>query len=524
VLDDANLTGTVSHLPIRELNVSKAVARAAVERLQPGDLAAVVFSNDSNKGQTFTSDRSKLLRAIDALTIGPDYNGFKIKGGPSANVRTDQASFDCQPMWFGTDALRAAVEALASVPHRRKSVFFISVGPDTPILGPVPMTDKRLQCIAKAQSNTLEVLKMAQRANVNVYSVDPGGLDGFKPGRDSLPYLVSMSENTGGRPIVNTNDEVGHLAAIMDDMRAYYLLGYELSDRKSDGRFHRVEVKVNRPGVEVHSRNMRYDAVPDKPGAAVPVSPTDSAVGEFLPKDDLRIEAALAPFVTSERATSVQVALTVRAPSDVSFGSRDQADVLIRAFTPDGRSVGQVHETLPVTVDAGSSFDVSSRIELKPGRYSLRIAVTSKTAGRTGSVYSDVIVPDFSKEPLTLSGVILTSSSGSSLRGDVLLTLVPTTTRSFVPDDQICAFVRAYQGGSSTLAPMSMHVRIVDEHNAAVVERTEAVPAQAFTRDRAADYWMRLPLSSLKTGEYWLSIVATAGKATAKRDVRFSVK
>jgi hypothetical protein len=427
-------------------------------------------------------------------------------------------------MWLSTDGLRAAVEALSSVPHRRKSVFFISVGPDTPILGPVAPADRRSQCIAKAQNNTLEVLKMAQRANVNVYSIDPGGLraGGWSPGPDSQPYLVGMAENTGGRAIVDTNDEVGHLAAVMDDMRAYYLLGYELVDRKSDGRFHRVEVKVNRPGVEVHSRGMRYDAVPDKPRAAATATPAESAVGEFLPKDDLRVEAAVAPFVTSEHATTVQIALTVRAPA-ANLGSRDQADLLIRAFTPDGRAIGTVHQTMPVTVDAGSGFELASRIDLKPGRYSLRIAVTSQAASRTGSVYTDVTVPDFSKEPVALSGVVMTTSSGSSLRGDAFLTLAPTTTRAFSVDDRIQTFLRVYQGGSSPPAPVAMTLRIVDEHNAAVVDRAETLPPGTFAQNRQADYSYRLPLSTLKPGEYWLSIEAAIGKRTARRDVRFSV-
>jgi VWFA-related protein len=525
VLDDANLTGSPKYIPISEVNVSKTVAKAAIERLQPGDVAAIIFSNDSAKGQSFTSDRSKLLRAIDTLTVGPNYNGVPSKGGAGSNSRTTQAEYDCRPMWLATDALRSAVEALSGVPHRRTSVLFISVGPDTPILGTVEPGEPRLQCVAKAQGNTLEVLKMAQRANVNVYTVDPSGLSPpWVPGGDSVKYLVGMAENTGGRAIVDTNDEVGHLAAVMDDMRAYYLLGYELTDRKSDGRFHRVEVKVNRPGVEVHSRSTRYDPLPDKPSADATATPSESAVGGFLPKDDLRVEAAVAPFVTGAQATTVQVALTVRAPVASPLGPRDQADLLIRAFTPDGRAMGTTHETVPVVVDAGSTFEVASRIDLKPGRYSLRIAVTSKTAGRTGSVYTDVVVPDFAKDPLSLSGVVMTESAGSSLRGDALAALTPTTTRVLDQSDRMQAFLRVYQGGTAAISPVAVKVRIVDEKNTAVVDRTDTLPATVFSSGRQADYSYRLPLSTLKAGQYWLSIQAAIGKQSVRRDVRFSVR
>jgi hypothetical protein len=69
-----------------------------------------------------------------------------------------------------------------------------------------------------------------------------------------------------------------------------------------------------------------------------------------------------------------------------------------------------------------------------------------------------------------------------------------------------------------------MKIRIVDEHNAAVVNRVESLPATAFTRERQADFSVRLPLSSLKPGEYWLAIEATRGSVTARRDVRFTVR
>jgi hypothetical protein len=139
-------------------------------------------------------------------------------------------------------------------------------------------------------------------------------------------------------------------------------------------------------------------------------------------------------------------------------------------------------------------------------------------------VYIDVLVPDFASEPLSLSGVVLTESSGSSLRGDALTTLVPTARRVFATDERMQAVLRVYQGGSAAASPVAMKVRIVDEHDGAVFNRTETFPVTAFSRDRQADYSLRLPLSSLKPGEYWLSIEATAAKRTVRRDVRFTVQ
>ncbi len=51
-------------------------------------------------------------------------------------------------------------------------------------------------------------------------------------------------------------------------------------------------------------------------------------------------------------------------------------------------------------------FELLSRLDLKPGRYELRIAASSHAANAVGSVFVDVDVPDFTKGPLALSGIL----------------------------------------------------------------------------------------------------------------------
>jgi VWFA-related protein len=510
-------------MDVYRLDTLRKVAHRAIDLLGDGDLAAVVFANDNFKGQTFTSDRSKLIRSVDSVTFGPAY--YKDDLFPVAT--------DCQPLWFTTGALRASVEALASAPHGRKTVLYVTIGLDMPILGkPRPAYQN---CASKAQDDVLEIFRMAQLSNVNVYSVDPSGLRAVltDDDRQRHEFLREVAENTGGRAVIDTNDDVGHVAAIFEEVRSYYLLAYELTDRKGDGKFHRVEVKVDRPGVEVLTRKMRYDAVPPASVAKVESSPTATAVSDFLPKGDIFAEAAVAPFASRDGAT-VLVSVAGRLPAVSGPLSQDHIDLLIRAFTPDGRAAGSHQELVAVTLSppasaapapptVGPGFELASRIDAKPGRYSLRIGLRSAGTDKTGSVYADVVVPDFAKEPLSMSGMVLSESTGS-LRGDALAALTPTTTREFDAPDRMQAFLRVYQGGTVALSPVSLRVRIVDEHDAAVIDRPESLPATAFSHDRQVDYSFKLPLSTLKAGEYWLSIEAAIGKRTVKRDVRFRIR
>src|SRR5688572_22494399 len=66
--------------------------------------------------------------------------------------------------------------------------------------------------------------------------------------------LRALAEDTGGVAIVNTNDIRGRLKEMMTVTSAYYLLGYTPANAALDGRFHRIEVKIDRPGVRVHAR------------------------------------------------------------------------------------------------------------------------------------------------------------------------------------------------------------------------------------------------------------------------------
>jgi hypothetical protein len=60
-------------------------------------------------------------------------------------------------------------------------------------------------------------------------------------------FLFNVSASTGGTPIVNRSDYENAIAEVFRENSAYYLLGYEPTTA-SDGKFHGIEVKVNRPG------------------------------------------------------------------------------------------------------------------------------------------------------------------------------------------------------------------------------------------------------------------------------------
>ena len=110
-----------------------------------------------------------------------------------------------------------------------------------------------------------ETYRQAQRANVNVYTVSPAGVGGMEQyiqsqrwqGKYVPPYetpanyfdfLVGVAENTGGRAFPDRNEFGTALTSIFQENSSYYLLGYQPPNPALDGKYRRVEVKVNRPG------------------------------------------------------------------------------------------------------------------------------------------------------------------------------------------------------------------------------------------------------------------------------------
>ena len=112
-----------------------------------------------------------------------------------------------------------------------------------------------------------ELTLSANRANASLYTIDPRGLQGvvdlgsfadqsewrtyIQKTTSSLRYLA---EATGGFPIVNTNDFVGELKKIDAETSDYYVLGFYSSNPDPMKRTRTLEVKVDRPDVDVASR------------------------------------------------------------------------------------------------------------------------------------------------------------------------------------------------------------------------------------------------------------------------------
>ncbi|MDH3744403.1 MAG: VWA domain-containing protein [Acidobacteriota bacterium] len=218
-------------------------------------------------------ERRDILKAID-----------NAESSTNVLLRTRQhASSIMNDLRFTLDAMREMIFSLSGLPGR-KALLYASDG-----LPMVPARDlfftirQKFQDMSAALESqqfdaTRQFQTLANQANsagVTFYTIDASGLqsltagdaenarassvDGGGPLADStnLANLQSsirfIAERTGGTAIVNANDIRRGLSRVEGDFKNYYSLGYS-PIRDSDGRFHKVEVKTVRKGLEVRHR------------------------------------------------------------------------------------------------------------------------------------------------------------------------------------------------------------------------------------------------------------------------------
>ena len=213
------------------------------------------------------------------------------------------------------------------------------------------------------------------------------------------------------------------------------------------------------------------------------------------------------------------------APSNVQSGSK-KVELAATAIDMDSKPLGTQRQTLEISArpERRTQPDLHSHLALPPGRYMVRLAAESE--GRTGSVFVDVEVPDFTKDPLSLSGLVLQLNPAVPVFDKAIASLIPvapTTVREFSTADDVSVYLRVYQGGKGRVVPVRMLASVTSEGNNVTSNQDAVIELGDFGDARSADYRVTLPLVNLSPGEYLLEVEAQSGARRLKRSARFTV-
>jgi VWFA-related protein len=295
VLDDIQVSFTAGRMA-----TVKSVARRAVERLGPADLAAVMTTSGRLRSQTeFTTDKSRLIAAIERFVPQREHELPAIADSlPSPSGANPQAQrigdLRTRSVMAG---LSVAARALATIPNRRKGVLLIGQG--------FPATLKDIK-IGASYESIREFILTAQRSNVAVYTVDPCGLElNAECNRESRQSLQTLAETTGGFAVINTNRPEAGVDRMLSENGTYYLVGYYSPAPPNDRKHHRITVRTRVADVEIRARE-GYDS-PGKAATALAATPLEVLTRSAIQTRGLtmRVVAIPAPLSTEPSAAVI---------------------------------------------------------------------------------------------------------------------------------------------------------------------------------------------------------------------------
>jgi VWFA-related protein len=201
--------------------------------------------------------------------------------------------------------------------------------------------------------------------------------------------LMEVSDRTGGRAFINTNDLTGAVRSAFDDSRTTYTLGFYPEEPRFDGKSHRLQVKVvGRPDVSLTYRRGYVDAR----GTGDLKSLLQDAVWSPLDGSGIALTARMDP---GKAGYDLSVTIGPEGLSLEPEGQRWKATihiVLVQNDDQGGRydywdqplDLALRQDTYRKLLRKGLSF--SQRVALNPKATSLRVIVLDEGSGNLGSL------------------------------------------------------------------------------------------------------------------------------------------
>ena len=580
VLDDA--WGNASQL---RWPVLQATAHEFIEHyMTDADrMALITTSGRKDVTQQFTNNRRRLLDAVDRYVPGYGQEITTAVAGqmpPRPDAWRPNALFSAgrAPDSGRTQmiSLKGVADWLAGVPGRRKSIVVITersdCGSELAASHGDPMRG----------SDTRELVHAAARSTVSVYAITPTGMPASSrdtgidarsplsspltargnlvvvspgPNRDvewgrsdsCTQGLGAVTRDTGGFSL--SAGFPGVLERIVAENSTYYLLGYTSSNGDRDGAFRTIEVRTKRQDLRVVSRTgyLAKDPKSRKPITLAGIPPALNEVFQSpLPIPGLTLSVTAPSFRVSGSKASVAIVVEARV-GQLQFLERDARlsgamRIVMVAADDDGKVKAREYGslTMQLTPDVHGTITehgarLLTKLELKPGRYQLRVAAIDVAGGGPrGSVLYDLDVPDFSKGPLAMSGIGLISAAASAApttgpdeRWKRFVGAPPTTTRDFGRDDELRRYVEIYDNSKRKDHLVEVTTLVRAESGREVFSETQSV-ASAPVKGKPPTHRLltTIPLSALVPGQYVLTVEARSNAILAlpaSREIPFSV-
>ncbi len=215
--------------------------------------------------------------------------------------------------------------------------------------------------------------------------------------------LAQLALETGGVHFHNDNDLFGGLKQIADSQSFYYVLTYASPATESDGRYHRINVKVSRPGLKVTHRKGYYAPREDPTFIALKKREVLDALRAPGNLNEIPIRLSYNAFPVGEDRYRVDVFTRIDFERLPFLDQQDRQTNLLHlitaAYGEKGQFLGGREKQLDLRMtrsgrqelaDLGATSKVT--LEAPPGEHQLKAVVRESVEAVIGSVQEKVVL------------------------------------------------------------------------------------------------------------------------------------
>jgi VWFA-related protein len=526
----------------RSVHAAQAFLRTEI---QPADLVALVSLGDTlSVDQDFTADKDALIKEVGVYN-GTEGQGFTQGANSNTNQVEDTTAYTPDESEYNdlnTDrelfALRAISQSLAKI-NEKKSLLYFSGG----------ISRDGIENEASLRS----AVNAAVRADLAIYSVDTRGLQAVGPLGDASTgslrgqsgfnggalgnnmqqnfatqeVMASLSSDTGGKAFFDSNNFAPAFAQVQNDTSAYYAIGFHSSNPARDGKYRKLTIKIDRPGIKLEYRPGYYAPADFRhSGKEDREQELQDQLASDLPASDMAVYMDALYFRLDANRFYMPVSLVVPGAQIpfVKGGDKDKAtlDIVGAVLDEANRPVGRVRDTVKLNLDPSlrarqKNIQYTTSFNLPPGKYRLKFVVRENQTGRMGSFIASVTLPDLKKAPLKMSSILLASQRAPSKQVDPLVRngeeYVPNISHVFRQDQHLYLLYEVYDPARAkaaenapkgTVPGIDLLSSLELIQGSTKVYETPIVQAKSINvGDRGAvAVELDVPLSGLKPGQY----------------------
>jgi VWFA-related protein len=428
------LTGSLNVL--QDFTSDPQILYSALQGYKPLQQEFINTASRTNTGDGATTAREAVSN-LDASTLPLTASGdLGLGPGTSAAIANAQAelrSFEGIDVSYALDqravmtlnALNSMARILGGLPGRKNLIWVTGDLPFT--LVPEDRTVERAELAEDLPSlNTRRVGEHAAgnyattfrqlhaeeirevetrlaSAQVAVYPVDARGLS-LSLGSDSQETMREVAQETGGRAYVNQNEIKFGVQRAFEDEYAAYTLGYYPENKKYDGKYRSIKVKVKRDGVEVQNRRGYYAIDPTLTKGYNPQAEVVSALGDIVPSTLVAFSAQIKPPAANSVKDKIGVTFLVDAHTlsaeDTAGGKHLNVSMYATVYSPSGKMLTNRNQKVDQSFDANTYQKILQQglmlhmdLDPQPGSSQIRLAVQDGRTGLVGTIDAPAPTP-----------------------------------------------------------------------------------------------------------------------------------